>query len=177
MGANLTVEVADRIPIVLVSGVNVVLAVALAVMAVKLRLEAALPLQRRSLSWLIVACVLLGGSVVLTALGLVLEDLLLVSSGGVVLAVFLTAGLVALYFAFASTRQEAAVLSEQAKTDDLTGLRNRRGFYELGNRAVAEAVAGGRPLTLLFMDLDDFKAYNDRNGHEAGNELLREVGA
>jgi diguanylate cyclase (GGDEF)-like protein/excisionase family DNA binding protein len=56
----------------------------------------------------------------------------------------------------------------RAQTDALTELRNH-GTFRADLRA---AVEKGRPFALLMLDLDDFKAYNDRHGHEAGNELL-----
>jgi diguanylate cyclase (GGDEF)-like protein len=60
-----------------------------------------------------------------------------------------------------------------ATTDGLTGLANRRHF----NRALAyewrRAMRGGTPLSLLMIDADEFKLYNDRHGHQAGDRLLR----
>ena len=69
--------------------------------------------------------------------------------------------------AVTSTLEE---LSRQATRDPLTGLRNRRGLLEHVQQA---AVAGGWALVLL--DLDGFKAVNDRSGHEQGDVLLRAV--
>jgi diguanylate cyclase (GGDEF)-like protein len=59
----------------------------------------------------------------------------------------------------------------RAQMDALTGLRNHGTFRE----ELGTAVAHGTPFALLMLDLDDFKAYNDRHGHEAGNELLRAI--
>jgi diguanylate cyclase len=61
----------------------------------------------------------------------------------------------------------------RAQMDALTGLRNHGTFRE----ELGAAVARGTPFSLLMLDLDDFKAYNDRHGHEAGNELLRGIAA
>jgi diguanylate cyclase (GGDEF)-like protein len=60
-------------------------------------------------------------------------------------------------------------------TDPLTGALNRRGFEDRLQRELAEAARHGRPLTLAVLDLDDFKAVNDRNGHAAGDLVLREA--
>lgn len=64
-----------------------------------------------------------------------------------------------------------------AHSDALTGLPNRLGFDELSTRALAAHQPGGHVLALLFVDLDGFKAVNDRLGHALGDEVLRIVGA
>src|SRR4029453_14905945 len=60
-----------------------------------------------------------------------------------------------------------------ARTDDLTGLANRRGFYEEGEERIAEALGAARSIALLLIDLDRFKELNDTLGHAAGDDLLR----
>jgi diguanylate cyclase (GGDEF)-like protein len=67
------------------------------------------------------------------------------------------------------------IIRDQAITDGLTGLYNHRYFYERLEQEVARARRYGTPVSLLMMDLDDFKAYNDRHGHLAGDAVLREV--
>ena len=64
-----------------------------------------------------------------------------------------------------------------SRRDSLTGLHNSRAFHELGAFAVAGARRAGTPLTLAFIDLDNFKAVNDRLGHHEGDRVLREAGA
>ena len=76
------------------------------------------------------------------------------------------------------TRHDARSLNDsrhQARTDDLTGLANRRHFYE----CVADALDSRRsddPLAVLLIDLDRFKEINDSLGHHAGDEVLRLIG-
>ena len=63
-------------------------------------------------------------------------------------------------------------MHRMAMYDALTGLPNRRLFRDLFDRAAALAQRSGRPMALLFIDLDHFKEVNDRFGHPAGDELL-----
>ena len=67
-------------------------------------------------------------------------------------------------------------LERQAITDGLTGLYNHRYFYERLNQEIARAQRYGLPLSLLMIDIDDFKQFNDRFGHPAGDLVLAEVG-
>ena len=66
-------------------------------------------------------------------------------------------------------------LRSQAITDALTGLLNRRGFLEWGRVTLENAARRGRPMALLYLDLDRFKEVNDARGHEAGDRLLLAV--
>ena len=67
-------------------------------------------------------------------------------------------------------------LEATARTDDLTGLFNRRWLNELLDRSWEQAVRNNRPLAFIMIDLDDFKTVNDRKGHLRGDEVLREAG-
>ena len=67
-------------------------------------------------------------------------------------------------------------VSEQAVTDELTGLANIRAFREAMEREAARAERFRHELSLIFMDLDDFKDINDAHGHLQGDEVLRLVG-
>lgn len=66
-------------------------------------------------------------------------------------------------------------LRELAEKDALTGLHNRRYFLEELERAVIRAQRGGAKITLLYIDLDNFKFVNDTMGHMAGDQVLIEV--
>ncbi|HJW76694.1 MAG TPA: GAF domain-containing protein, partial [Thermoleophilia bacterium] len=68
-----------------------------------------------------------------------------------------------------------AQLEEQATTDGLTGLFNHRHVLERLEGEVAKAKRYGTPLSLLMIDIDDFKPFNDTYGHPQGDKLLREV--
>jgi len=69
---------------------------------------------------------------------------------------------------FEETRQLAI-------SDPLTGLANHRQFYHQLAREMRRSLRYDRPLTLLMLDLDHFKAFNDRHGHLAGDQALRET--
>jgi len=69
------------------------------------------------------------------------------------------------------------VLAASSLTDRLTGLYNYGTFVDYLHYEVTKANRYGGELTLIMFDLDHFKRFNDRHGHEAGNDLLRRVGA
>jgi len=62
-------------------------------------------------------------------------------------------------------------------TDPLTGLANHRGFHNALEASLRRAKRAGRPLALAILDLDNFKAVNDRHGHARGDEALVEIAA
>ena len=62
--------------------------------------------------------------------------------------------------------------SRLSRTDFLTGILNRRALMEAASVELDRLARTGRPFTLLYMDLDDFKSINDIAGHEAGDSLL-----
>jgi diguanylate cyclase (GGDEF)-like protein len=68
------------------------------------------------------------------------------------------------------------LVSEQALTDELTGLANNRAFRETISREAARAERFGHELSLVILDVDDFKQVNDRHGHLQGDEVLRVIG-
>jgi diguanylate cyclase (GGDEF)-like protein len=70
----------------------------------------------------------------------------------------------------------ASRLEEQAATDQLTGCLNRRTFHDRLAAVLDHAGAAGEPASLLFVDIDRFKAINDTYGHLAGDEVLAMIG-
>ncbi|MHB8658886.1 MAG: GGDEF domain-containing protein [Solirubrobacteraceae bacterium] len=66
-------------------------------------------------------------------------------------------------------------LDKLSRTDELTGLHNRRAWEDELARELARATREGAVLCVAMLDLDAFKAYNDTHGHQAGDELLRAV--
>jgi diguanylate cyclase (GGDEF)-like protein len=66
-------------------------------------------------------------------------------------------------------------LSAQALTDALTGLANRRAFDEALGREWLRTLREGSQMSLLLLDLDHFKAFNDAYGHQVGDDCLRAV--
>lgn len=65
--------------------------------------------------------------------------------------------------------------AQEAVVDDLTGLLNRRGWRYTAPRELARAARSGNPITLVTLDLDNFKELNDEQGHEQGDRALRDT--
>jgi len=87
----------------------------------------------------------------------------------------------------AANALENAILFETVKTareffeevsirDELTKLFNRRYFYNRLKEEFSRSVRHGEPLSLLFIDVDDFKQINDKYGHASGDDALKEIG-
>ena len=85
----------------------------------------------------------------------------------------------ALETAFRLTRQmERAhnISTRAAQTDELTGLMNRRAFFEHAQVLYEQCRHHQQPLCALMMDMDHFKQINDTYGHQAGDQVLRQIG-
>jgi len=72
-----------------------------------------------------------------------------------------------------SIRDSLSKSEERAKTDTLTGLPNRRGLEEFFRVAQIAAMERGEPLSVLLIDIDHFKKFNDNFGHGVGDQVLR----
>src|SRR5882757_3727806 len=70
---------------------------------------------------------------------------------------------------------ERGLMGEMVARDGLTGLKNRGAFDDYFPRMWQQALRDRRALALLLIDVDHFKAYNDRYGHQAGDQALRRV--
>lgn len=68
-----------------------------------------------------------------------------------------------------------AQLKEQAITDGLTGVLNRRGLAVMSEFVRADLLRGRGPVSVVLVDIDDFKQYNDEHGHLGGDRALRQV--
>ncbi len=66
---------------------------------------------------------------------------------------------------------------EQSGRDGLTGLYDRGRLERQGPLRVADAVAAHTPISLILVDIDGFKAINDKRGHSSGDQVLRMIGA
>lgn len=98
---------------------------------------------------------------------------------GLLMALLCTTSVVlALFLAREMRRRNTAemTLAILATTDGLTGLSNRHHFNEAIAREWRRAMRERTPLTLLMLDADLFKSYNDRHGHQAGDKLLQTIG-
>jgi diguanylate cyclase (GGDEF)-like protein len=77
----------------------------------------------------------------------------------------------------AGAHKHIAELEARADVDSLLDILNRRGFERELARAISHVGRYGTPAALMFIDLDGFKAVNDRHGHAAGDALLKAVAA
>ncbi|MGY1858145.1 GGDEF domain-containing protein [Modestobacter sp. SYSU DS0290] len=110
---------------------------------------------------------------VLTALTLSTAGAVAAAPDGIAVP-WLIAGVAALALT-ESQAQLSGRLRSIASTDPLTGLANRRAWQAEAARTLARAHRTGAPLTVAVLDLDGFKAINDRDGHDAGDALLRRL--
>jgi diguanylate cyclase len=69
-------------------------------------------------------------------------------------------------------RQSLEAVRHEAMTDALTGIANRKSFDEKLRNAAREAMENDEPLSLLFLDIDHFKRFNDTYGHQLGDQVL-----
>jgi diguanylate cyclase (GGDEF)-like protein len=76
----------------------------------------------------------------------------------------------------AEQNQRIAFLESLSRTDELTGLLNRRGLIEELRKALARARRTGETGVVIFADVDSFKSINDSFGHQVGDEVLRTIG-
>ncbi|MEO7728605.1 MAG: GGDEF domain-containing protein [Burkholderiales bacterium] len=85
----------------------------------------------------------------------------------------------AILIAFVLSRLRDSLTREhlQARTDALTGLANRSAFYAAANQELSRCRRYGGVLSIVFIDLDNFKELNDRYGHHTGDEALQLVAA
>ena len=83
---------------------------------------------------------------------------------------------VAIAYPLIALREAYTREKESARTDPLTGVANSRAFHDYAKLELMRAKRVGYPLTLLYLDLDNFKTINDTHGHGAGDELLMKIG-
>jgi len=98
-------------------------------------------------------------------------------AGAVVLVVLGSAVGYGVQRLFSFLRAHAAQLDMLARTDPLTGASNRRAWEEELERVLESADVTHAPMCVALIDLDHFKEFNDENGHQAGDRLLKEVTA
>jgi diguanylate cyclase (GGDEF)-like protein len=108
------------------------------------------------------------------ALARAVDGIPLVFRGALLGLIFATSMLAIFSF---RERRRAMDVARVAQLDHLTGLANREGFDRQMGIEWHRALRYGRPLGMVFVDLDHFKTFNDTHGHVAGDRLLREIAA
>ncbi|MCA1798412.1 MAG: diguanylate cyclase [Xanthomonadaceae bacterium] len=93
-------------------------------------------------------------------------------TGGTILVALLVLGLATVLGWQRLARRHTRDMEQAARTDELTGLANRRGARDRIEYEVKRARRSGKPFALAVLDIDGFKAINDQHGHEAGDQLL-----
>ena len=73
--------------------------------------------------------------------------------------------------------RDNSLLSKEAKSDELTGLYNRRGFLEFTQKAITDPINRGKRAIVCYADMDNLKMVNDKFGHDDGDFALREIAA
>lgn len=76
---------------------------------------------------------------------------------------------------FRVAQNEKIIAENWARTDELTGLNNRRGFSEVADKIWASIIRQQRDVSLLILDIDKFKSINDTYGHHGGDIVLAEI--
>jgi diguanylate cyclase (GGDEF)-like protein len=134
--------------------------------------ERRLELTRTRLCLLAAASLLAPATLAIqTVTGAASQGVLIAASSG---ALFLLV-LVRMSGLMRRVEEQAAELATVARTDALTGVPNRRAWDERLTVELARASRSSEPVSIALLDLDRFKAYNDAEGHPAGDRLLREA--
>lgn len=77
-----------------------------------------------------------------------------------------------LTYVLAQAKEEAEKI---AQTDALTGMNNRRAFYDFASTQIEYCRRNDHPVSILLLDIDNFKQINDNRGHDAGDKTIKEV--
>ena len=151
-------------------------AAGLFVVALALRVASTLTLSshRRAMWVLAVAAVVVVASEIIgVAAALTRRSTLTDVVEGFAEFVAVAAAAFVLHYLYRVEREEISPLRRSANVDGLTGLGSRSFFERAARRRVEQAMDNGTPLSCVLLDVDDFKAYNDSHGHDAGDEILR----
>lgn len=154
---------------------NIIIAIGVIFLGIRAAPTLTLTLQRRSAQFFLAATLFFALSEILAVADflLALKDVELyreLSETG-----FISCVAIALYIMGESERREVTLLRRWAEIDALTMLYNHAYFRRAAQRRFEQARKYNLPLSIILLDIDNFKAYNDQFGHEAGNVVLRSI--
>lgn len=98
------------------------------------------------------------------------------TNGGLVVGILVVCGLSYMSRSNMLSKSQVEKLQADVTRDPLTGLLNRRGIEDLQPRAFSRCQRAGQPLTVVMLDIDNFKRINDSFGHDRGDQVLQAVG-
>lgn len=154
---------------------NAVIAIATLYLGIRAVPKLTLALQRRATTVFLVAIIFFTLSEVLAVAGFFLDLKDIEFYRELIEAGFVSCVAIALYILSESERSEVAALRHSADIDALTRLHNHAYFRRALQRRFEQAKNYNLPLSIILLDIDNFKSYNDQFGHQAGNIVLSDV--
>ena len=156
---------------------NVSVGIVVLLLALRIAPTLTLSSHRRALRIFVVAAILIVFSEFVVLLKPFIQPITFFDDTEELVKLFaIASGGFALHYISQAERNEVASLRRSANVDDLTSLSSRSFFRRAAARRLELSKNNDLPLTCAILDVDDFKPYNDRYGHEAGDKVLRCIG-
>lgn len=154
---------------------NAVIAVFVILLGMRAVKKFNLALQKRAVILFLATIILFAFSEILTITHIFFESLDVELVKEILETLFVTLAAISLIMFLESDKKELSTLKHRADIDGLTALYNHAYLYRKAEESFKIARERDTPLSILLIDIDDFKAYNDQYGHEAGNDVLKNL--